>query len=79
MKTTEMKKIGSKVRRKLLSYLETREIYELANIDEMNVELQSKILEGQKILNQLIQPKYSPRSEEEIMNMFMFMKDNDNG
>lgn len=79
VQTTEMKKIGSKVRRKLLSYLETREIYELANIDEMNVELQSKILEGQKILNQLIQPKYSPRSEEEIMNMFMFMKDNDNG
>jgi len=36
VQTEDMKKVGSKVRINLLSYLDVREIYELANIDEMN-------------------------------------------
>lgn len=35
----DMKVLGSLVRRKLLSYLETRDVYELANVDEMSEEL----------------------------------------
>ena len=35
----DMKKTGSLVRNKLLEYLEVRDIYELANIDEMSEEL----------------------------------------
>ena len=42
VQTKEMKALGSKVRQNLLSYLETREVYELANIDEMSKELQEK-------------------------------------
>ena len=38
----EMKKVGSKVRIELLSYLDVRQIYELANIDEMSEELQNE-------------------------------------
>ena len=70
---------GAKVRQKLLSYLETREIYELANVDEMSQELQDKIFEGKKILNNLIQYKYSPLSKEQIFERFRFLEDNTNG
>lgn len=79
VQTQDMKKLGASVRRKLLSYLETREIYELANIDEMSKELQEKIFEGKKILDQLIQPKYSPCSENEIIQKFAFLEDKKNG
>ena len=50
VQTEDMKKVGSKVRINLLSYLDVREIYELANIDEMSVELQNRLKEGQRIL-----------------------------
>lgn len=75
----DVKKLGAKVRQKLLSYLETREIYELANVDEMSQELQDKIFEGKKILNNLIQYKYSPLSKEQIFERFRFLEDNTNG
>lgn len=78
VQTQDMKKLGATVRRKLLSYLETREIYELANIDEMSKELQEKIFEGKKILDQLIQPKYSPCSENEMIQKFTFLEDTKN-
>lgn len=38
VQTDAVKKLGSKVRRELLSYLETRAVYELANMDEMGPE-----------------------------------------
>ena len=75
----DVKKLGAKVRQKLLSYLETREIYELANVDEMSQELQDKIFEGKKILNNLIQYKYSLLSKEQIFERFRFLEDNTNG
>ncbi len=69
-----VKEIGSLVRRKLLSYLETREVYELANIDEMSNELQQKMIMGKKILDCLKQYKYSPRSLAEDIALFSFLK-----
>ena len=47
----DMKKTGSLVRNKLLEYLEVRDIYELANIDEMSEELQNRLKEGKVILD----------------------------
>ena len=74
-----MKELGANVRRLLLNYLETRDVYELANTDEMSDELKLKLFRGKKILEQLIQKKYSPISEEEIIIKFDFLKDNKDG
>ena len=57
----DMKKTGSLVRNKLLEYLEVRDIYELANIDEMSEELQHRMKEGKVILDKLKQNKFSPK------------------
>lgn len=70
VQTPQVKKLGAVVRRELLSYLETREIYELANTDEMSKEMQEKLARGKEILEKLKQYKFSPRSEEEIINGF---------
>lgn len=78
VQTPEMKKMGAKVRRKLLSYLETRNVYELANVDEMSKELQAKLFEGQKILNCLKQYKFSPQNLEDIKKRFAFLEENKN-
>lgn len=65
-----VKRIGAKVRRELLSYLETREIYELANTDEMGEELRNKLKRGQKLLKALGQYKFSPVSTEDMVDTF---------
>ena len=79
VQTKEMKKIGAKVRQKLLSYLETREVYELANVDEMSPELQRKLKEGKRILDSLNQYKFSPLSTEQILEKFSFVdEENEN-
>ena len=70
VQTGPMKKMGSRVRRELLSYLETREVYELANTDEMGKELQERLKRGAKLLKGLGQYKYSPLSQEEILQKF---------
>lgn len=72
----DMKVLGSLVRRKLLSYLETRDVYELANVDEMSEELKEKMKNGQKILDALSQYKYEPRSVEETIQKFSFLEGN---
>ena len=69
----EIKNLGAKVRRELLSYLETRDVYELANIDEMSEELKNKMLGGRKILDKLIQYKFNPISKEGIIKSFDFI------
>lgn len=66
----DIKKLGASIRQTLLSYLETRAVYELANEDEMSKELQEKLYKGRNILNALIQYKYSPLSKEEIIERF---------
>lgn len=70
----DMKKVGSKVRRELLEYLEVRDIYELANIDEMGEELQKRMKEGKIILEKLKQYKYSPKSKEEMIELYKFLE-----
>ena len=72
---SRMKKVGSKVRIQLLSYLDVREIYELANFDEMSDELKDRLTEGKKILDNLRQYKYSPRTKEEMLNSYKFIMD----
>ena len=66
----EIKKLGANIRRTFLSYLETKEVYELANIDEMTPELRNKMKIGKQIQEALNQPKFSPLSNEEIIEKF---------
>jgi len=68
-----MKKVGSKVRIDLLSYLDVRQIYELANIDEMSPELQKRLREGKVILDNLKQYKFSPKSKKEMVDSYKFL------
>jgi len=65
-----IKVIGNNVRRKLLSYLETRSVYELVNMDEMSQELKNQFMEGKIILSSLNQYKFSPVSPEAMIKKF---------
>lgn len=65
-----IKKLGAKVRRDLLSYLETKDIYELTNQDEMSPELQNKLKLGKQTYDKLNQYKYESLTPEEIMELF---------
>ena len=65
-----MKAVGTVVRRKLLSYLETRHVYELVNMDEMSAELKNQFMEGKFILDNLNQYKFSARTPEEMRAAF---------
>lgn len=62
VQSKEMKKAGPPVRRELLSYLEQKEVFELANPEDMGEALRNKMERGAKILDMLKQPKYAPRS-----------------
>lgn len=77
VQTKTIKKIGAVVRRELLSYLETCEVYELANIDEMSAELRKKITNGKEIRSKLNQYKFCPHSTEEMSVMFKGLVDYD--
>lgn len=70
VQTKEMKKIGSVVRRDLLSYLEQKEIFELANMDEMSQDLRDRMTKGGKILENLKQYKFAVRKPDEMMGAF---------
>ena len=65
-----MKIVGTAVRRKLLSYLETRSVYELVNTDDLSNELKNQFMEGKFILDSLIQYKFSPKSVDDILMLF---------
>lgn len=71
----EIKRLGANIRLKLLSYLETKEVYELANMDEMGEELKKKIEEGRAIENALKQDKFEPISYTEILDKFKKLGD----
>ncbi len=71
----EMKKVGSKVRIDLLSYLDVRQIYELANTDEMSEDLQKRLREGKMMIDCLKQYKFSPKTKQEMINSFNFLVD----
>ena len=66
--------IGSKVRRELLSYLDVRDIYELSDTSEMNQNLKDTIERGNKIIDELKQYRYSPKSEKEMVETFSFVE-----
>ena len=65
-----VREIGASVRRELLSYLETADVYQLVNIDSMSPELKEKTIRGKKLLELMKQPKYSPISAEELITRF---------
>ena len=65
-----VKGVGAKVRRQLLSYLETREVYELANMDEMSDEMKRKMTDGKEIIDHFNQYKYAVRTSDEIITTF---------
>ena len=70
VQTEDIKRIGAKVRMELLSYLETCDVYELANIDEMSPELRKKMTNGKEIKNRLNQYKFCPLNLEEMTKLF---------
>ena len=70
VQTKELKKLGSTVRRELLSYLETRVVFELANTDEMSGDLREKMGIGNKILKRMNQYKFEARSPQEMVKLF---------
>ncbi len=70
VQTKQIKKMGAQIRLKLLNYLETKEVYELANIDEMGAELRAKLNEGRNIENLLKQNKFEPLTTEEMLERF---------
>lgn len=70
VQTPEMKRLGAKVRRELLGYLETKEVYELANEEEMSPEMQLRLKRGRLLSESLNQYKYSPISENEMLERF---------
>ncbi|MDR0350186.1 MAG: hypothetical protein LBH64_01380 [Coriobacteriales bacterium] len=65
-----LKKVGANVRRELLSYLERREVFELANIDEMNAEMREQIIRGREILKRMNQYKFSPLAPDDMPGRF---------
>ncbi len=67
VQTPEMKKAGPPIRRELLSYLEQREVFELANIDEMGDALKERMRRGALILELLKQPKFAVRTPKEML------------
>ena len=70
-----MKTLGARVRRELLSYLDTREVYELANVDEMAPEMKKKLFRGADILKGLKQYKFAGRTPEEMIDTFTKIMD----
>jgi F-type H+-transporting ATPase subunit alpha len=70
VQTKEIKKLGATVRLKLLNYLETRDVYELTNTDELSEDIREKLKEGRKIEMLLRQEKFEPFSSEEILDRF---------
>ena len=68
-----MKKVGSKVKIDLLSYLDVRQIYELANTDEMSEDLQRRLREGKMMIDKLKQYKFSPKTKKEMIDSFNFL------
>jgi F-type H+-transporting ATPase subunit alpha len=65
-----LRKLGADVRRELLSFLETREVFELANIDEMNDDMRNRILRGRRLLEKMGQYKFSPLTPAQIKARF---------
>ena len=70
VQSKRISKLGSKIRRELLSYMEKQDVYELANKDEMSKEMRSLLEKGQTILECLNQYKFEAKNEDEIVKIF---------
>ena len=70
VQSKKMKKAGTKIRRNLLSYLENRDVYELANEDELSADLQKSLNEGKTLLVKFNQYKYDALTPEDILERF---------
>ena len=53
--------------------METQDVYQFANLDEMGGNLKEKIIEGKKIMGLLNQNRFSPKTKEEIISDFKFV------
>lgn len=63
----EIKKAGPPLRRELLAYLEQKEVFELANAEEMSESLRRTMRRGAEIQAMLNQPKFSPKTQEQML------------
>ena len=77
VQTADMKKLGAVVRRELLTYLETREVYEMANMDEMSKEMRARLMRGARIVEVLTQYKYQAISSENCIQKFKAIMEGD--
>ncbi len=77
VQTVDMKKLGAVVRRELLTYLETREVYEMANMDEMSKEMRARLMCGARIVEGLTQYKYQAISSENCIQKFKAIMEGD--
>lgn len=77
VQTADMKKLGAVVRRELLTYLETREVYEMANMDEMSKEMRARLMRGARIVEGLTQYKYQAISFENCIQKFKAIMEGD--
>lgn len=75
----EMKKLGTTLRRKLLSYLEMASIYELSNQDDLSPSIREEMARGKKIISNLSQPKYERLTNKEMLEKFNFILENNDG
>lgn len=69
VQTQEIKRIGPAIRRELLSYLEQKEIFELANADEMGESMKRTMYRGAKISKLLNQHKFAVKTTDEMIGM----------
>lgn len=69
VQTQEIKKIGPSIRRELLSYLEQKEIFELANADEMGESMKRLMNRGARISKMLNQHKFAVKTTDEMIGM----------
>ena len=70
-----MKACGTLLRRRLLSYLEMASIYELSNQDELSAGIKAVMQEGKQILTNLTQDRYSPKSQQEMLDSYRFLSE----
>ncbi|MFI3172803.1 MAG: hypothetical protein R3Y58_10645 [Eubacteriales bacterium] len=77
VQTREIKETGAPIRNELLSYLEQKEIFELANMDEMGEELKEKMRRGHIIEEKLKQYKFNPKTTKEMIDDFKVLNGGD--
>ncbi len=69
VQSPEMKKVGPAIRRELLAYLEQKEVFELANIDEMGDAIKNRMAKGSMIMQSLNQHKFAVKTTEEMLDI----------